>query len=229
MLPVRRPALKGLFLLLLLAAAPAGQAQPSYPSRLVVPYAAGGAVDALARPAAQRLAEQLGQPVVVENRPGAGSALGADHVARSAPDGYTLLLGSIVNYTAPLFSKSLPYDPSKDFTAVHISVSMPNVLAVHPSLPVRSVGELVEFARRNPGKLFYGTSGIGSTHHIGGIVLARAAGLEIEHVPYKGGNPTIADALAGSIPMVILTAATIMPPANAGKLRALAVIEDRRA
>jgi tripartite-type tricarboxylate transporter receptor subunit TctC len=202
---------------------------PSKPIRLVVPYAPGGAVDALGRPIAQKLSEQLGQPVIIDNKPGAGSALGADQVARSAPDGYTLLLSSAINYIIPLFQKSVPYDPAKDFTVINTTAIVHNMLAVHPSLPVHSVQELVDYGRKNPGKLFYGTAGIGSTHHIGGIVLARAAGIQLDHVPYKGGSPTINDVLSGSLPMVILTAPTIMPHARSGKLRALGVIEDSRA
>jgi tripartite-type tricarboxylate transporter receptor subunit TctC len=204
------------------------QSYPSKPIRMVVPYAPGGATDVLARPVAQKLSEQVGQPVIVENRPGANATIGADNVARSAADGYAIVLGSIVHYMVPLFSKSVPYDPIKDFTPITTVSLVPNVLAVHPALPVHSVQELIDYGKKNPGKLYYGTTGIGSTHHLGGILLAQMAGIPLEHVPYKGGNPTIQDVLAGQIPVAILTATTIMPQVKNGKLRALGLIENRR-
>jgi tripartite-type tricarboxylate transporter receptor subunit TctC len=203
------------------------QAFPAKPIRMIVPYAPGGATDVLARPIAQKLSEQLGQPVVVENRPGANATIGADHVARSAPDGYSFFLGSIVHYMVPFFSKNVPYDPLRDFTIAQVAV-VPNVLAVNPSLPVHSVKELVEYARKSGNKLPYGTTGTGSTHHLGGILLAQLTGIPFEHVPYKGGNPAIQDVLSGSIPVVILTATTVMPQVKNGKLRALGLIETRR-
>ncbi len=204
------------------------QAFPTKPIRLVVPYAAGGAVDALARPIAQRMSELMGQPVVIDNRPGANSTLGADNVARSPGDGYTILMTSVVHTLVPLFSKAVPYDPMKDFTPIANVGSTPNILAVHPSVPANTIPELVDYAKKNPNKLFYGTTGLGSTHHLGGVMLAQMAGISFEHVPYKGGNPTINDALGGQIPVVILTAPTILPFAKQGKLRPLGVIEGKR-
>lgn len=205
------------------------QTFPSKPLRLVVPYAPGGAVDAFARPTAQKLSEILGQPVVVDNRPGGNTTIGADNVAKSPPDGYAMVLTSINHYIVPFFSKTVPYDAARDFTPIaHVGVT-PNVLAVHPSLPVESVKDLIEHARKNPGKLFYGTTGVGSTHHLAGVMLAQLAGVQIEHLAYKGGNPTINDALGGQIPLVVLTASTVLPHARLGKLRALGVIEGRRA
>jgi tripartite-type tricarboxylate transporter receptor subunit TctC len=214
----------------LVALAPAAVAQPfpSKPIRMIVPYAPGGATDVLARPIAQKLSEQVGQPVIVENRPGANATIGADHVARSAPDGYSFFLGSIVHYMVPFFSKNVPYDPLKDFTPIAQVAVVPNILAVNPSLPVHSVRELVEYVRKSGNKLPYGTTGTGSTHHLGGIFLAQTTGIPLEHVPYKGGNPAIQDVLSGSIPVVILTATTIMPQVKNGKLRALGLIENRR-
>jgi len=217
--------------LLALAAVPLvalGQTFPSKPLRLVVPYAPGGAVDAFARPTAQKLGELLGQPVIIDNRPGGNATIGADVVAKSPADGHSIVLTSVNHYLVPMFSKNVPYDTVKDFTPVIIVARFPNVLAVHPSLPVQSVPELVDYAKKNPGKLYYGTTGIGSTHHLAGVLLAQAAAIDIEHVPYKGGSPTIQDVLAGQIPMAILTASTILPHARQGKLRALAITETKR-
>jgi tripartite-type tricarboxylate transporter receptor subunit TctC len=211
---------------LLLAAS--AHAFPTKPMRMIVPYAPGGATDVLARPIAQKLQEQMGQPVIVENRPGANATIGADVVAKSAPDGHTFFLGSIVHYMVPMFSKNVPYDAIKDFTPLAIVSVVPNVLAVHPSLPVHSVKDLIDYGKKNPGKLYYGTTGIGSTHHLGGILLAQMANIPLEHVPYKGGNPTMQDVLSGQLPLAILTATTIMPQVKNGKLRALGLIENRR-
>jgi tripartite-type tricarboxylate transporter receptor subunit TctC len=205
-----------------------GQAFPAKPIRLVVPYAPGGAVDAFARPIAPKLGELLGQPVIIDNRPGGNATIGADVVAKSPADGHAIVLTSVNHYLVPMFSKNVPYDTVKDFTPVVIVAKFPNVLAVHPSLPVQSIPELVDYAKKNPGKLYYGTTGIGSTHHLAGVLLAQAAAIDIEHVPYKGGSPTIQDVLAGQIPMAILTASTILPHARQGKLRALAITETKR-
>jgi tripartite-type tricarboxylate transporter receptor subunit TctC len=128
-----------------------------------------------------------------------------------------------------MFSKSVPYDPIKDFTAIAPVVVTPNILAVHPSLPVKNTRELIDYAKKNPGKLFYGTTGVGSTHHLGGILFAQMAGIQMDHAPYKGGNPTISDALGGQIPVVILTSPTVLPHVNAGRLNAIGVIETKRA
>ncbi len=145
------------------------QSYPNRPLRLVVPYAPGGAVDAFARPMAQKLTEQLGQSVIVENRPGGNATIGADAIAKAAPDGYSIVLTSINHYIVPFFSKNVPYDPIKDFTPIIIVCNAPNILAVHPSVPVQSMKELIEYARKNPGKLYYGTTGVGSTHHLAGL------------------------------------------------------------
>jgi tripartite-type tricarboxylate transporter receptor subunit TctC len=218
--------------LLILAMPLLASSQQNYPNRvirLVVPYAAGGAGDGVARPLAQRLTEILGQPVIVDNKPGANAALGADLVAKAAPDGYNILLAAVVHYIVPMFSKSVPYDPIKDFTAIAPVVVTPNILEVHPSLPVKNTRELIDYAKKNPGKLFYGTTGVGSTHHLGGILFAQMAGIQMDHAPYKGGNPTISDALGGQIPVVILTSPTVLPHVNAGRLNAIGVIETKRA
>jgi tripartite-type tricarboxylate transporter receptor subunit TctC len=195
---------------------------------MVVPYAPGGATDVLARPIAHKLGEQIGQPVIVENRPGANATIGADQVAKSPPDGHTFFLGSVVHFMVPFFAKNVPYDPVKDFTPIAQVAVVPNVLAVNPSLPIHSVQDLIGYAKKSGVKMHYGTTGTGSTHHLGGIFLAQTAGIALEHVPYKGGNPAIQDVLSGSIPLVILTATTIMPQVKNGKLRALGLIENRR-
>ena len=221
----RTIAIAALFCLPLGAAA---QSYPNKPIRLIVPYAPGGATDVLARPIAQKLSEQLGQPIIVENRPGANTAIGADQLVRSAPDGYTFMLGSVVQYMLPFFQKNVPFDPLKDFTPISQVAVVPNVLAVNASLPIQSVKDLIEYAKKPGVKMHYGTTGTGSTHHLGGILLAQTAGIPLEHVPYKGGNPAMQDALAGSIPLLILTATTIMPQVKNGKLRALGLIENRR-
>lgn len=205
-----------------------GQAYPSRAIRLIVPYAPGGATDALARPIAQKLSESFGQPVIVDNKPGANATLGSNEVAKAAPDGYTFMLGSVIHYLVPLFSKNVPYDSARDFTPIVVAANVPNLMAVNPSLPVKNAAELVEWAKKNPGKIFYGTTGVGSSHHLGGVLFGQLTGIKMEHVPYKGGNPAIADALAGQLPVVILTAATILPHHRSGKLRALGLIEGRR-
>jgi tripartite-type tricarboxylate transporter receptor subunit TctC len=222
---IRKLVIAALFCLPLAATA---QGYPTKPIRLIVPYAPGGATDVLARPIAAKLGEQLGQPLIVENRPGANTAIGADQMARSAPDGYTFMLGSVVQYMLPFFQKGVPFDPLRDFTPISIVAVVPNVLAVSVNLPIHSVKDLIDYARKPGNRLLYGTTGSGSTHHLGGIVLAQTAGIPLEHVPYKGGNPAMQDALAGSIPLVILTATTVMPQVKNGKLRALGLIESRR-
>ncbi|MGQ0651033.1 MAG: Bug family tripartite tricarboxylate transporter substrate binding protein [Betaproteobacteria bacterium] len=222
---IRTFAVVALFCLPLAAAA---QSYPNRPIRLIVPYAPGGATDVLARPIAQKLGEQLGQPIIVENRPGANTVIGAEQMVRAAPDGYTFMLGSVVQYMLPFFQKSVPFDPLRDFTPISQVAVVPNVLAVNASLPIHSVKDLIEYAKKPGVKLHYGTTGTGSTHHLGGIFLAQSAGIPLEHVPYKGGNPAMQDALAGSIPLLILTATTIMPQVKNGKLRALGLIENRR-
>jgi tripartite-type tricarboxylate transporter receptor subunit TctC len=223
--------LNRLMALAALAALPLAALAQAYPSRavrLIVPYAPGGATDALARPIALKLSESFGQPVLVDNKPGANATLGANEVAKAAPDGYTFMLGSVIHYLVPMFSKNVPYDPVRDFTPIIIAANVPNLLAVNPALPVNNAAELIAWAKQNPGKLFYGTTGVGSTHHLGGVLFAQIAGIKMEHVAYKGGNPAMADALAGQLPAVILTAATIMPHHRAGKLRAIGLIEGRR-
>jgi tripartite-type tricarboxylate transporter receptor subunit TctC len=202
---------------------------PERPLRLIVPFAAGGAADIVARAVGERLGKQLGQPVVVENKPGAGATIGADFVAKSAPDGYTLLYGTpgpqIVN---PYLMKKLPYDPVNDFAPITQLVVIPNMLVVHPSVPAKSVKELIDLAKSQPGKINYGSAGIGASSHLSGELFRTAAGIQIVHVPYKGTGAALQDLLAGNIQMAIDSITVFMPYLKSGTLRALAVSSPER-
>ena len=201
---------------------------PSHAIRLVVPFAPGGAVDSLARVIANPLAERLGQPVVVYNRGGAGGSIGMDEVAKAPPDGYTLLLAHSGLTYVPGFYRNPPFDPAKDFDGIVIAVSGIYVLAVNLDLPVRSVAELIAYAKANPGKLSYGSAGVGSSLHLAGEFLKHDTGIDIVHVPYKGPAEAAADMIGGRIQMMFGPSVTILPLAQAGKLRALAVTSARR-
>ena len=222
-----------LILVLLAAACLASHAQaqawPARPLRLVVPFPPGGAVDAYARIVQNRLAEQLGQSVVIENRGGAGGMIGAELVSKAPPDGYTLLVGNIAALAMNVgVYSSMPYDPTRDFTPVMHTVDVNYVLTVHPSVPARSVAELVAHAKANPAKLSYGSAGSGSAPHLATELLKQRAGIDMVHVPYKGGGPMVADLLGGQIQLAIGDQANLMPQVKAGKLRALAVGSSKR-
>lgn len=200
------------------------QDYPNRPIRMVTPIASGGMTDVVSRVIGAKLAERLGQPVVIENRPGGGGNIGAEAVVRSAPDGYTLLFaypGPIV--VSPSLTKSLSYDPERDLKAVSLLGTYPMVLAVNSSLPVKTVGELVEYARSKPGQLSYGSAGNASTSHLAMELLRRQAGIEMTHIPYKGAAPAMTDLMAGRIQLVFDSVQLVMPQHQAGKLRALAV------
>jgi tripartite-type tricarboxylate transporter receptor subunit TctC len=204
------------------------QEYPSRPVRLVVPFAAGGPNDIIARLVGGRLSDALGQPIVVENRPGAGGNIGTDFVARALPDGYTLLSagpGSLI--INPLLG-SVPYDTARDFAPVSLMASAPNVLVVHPSVPARSVKELIDLARARPRQLNYASGGTGSTPHLSGALFAVMAGIDIVHVPYKGTGPASADLLGGQVQMAFFGIPPLLPHIKSGKLRALAVTGGRR-
>ena len=207
---------------------PAWAAYPDHPIRLVVPFPPGGAVDPVARLIAEALGERLGQPVVSYNRGGAGGGLGMDEVAKSPPDGYTMLLSHSGMTYMPGLYRNLPFDPIKDFAPIVTAVSGFYVLAVHPDMPVTSVAELIAYAKANPGKLTYGSAGIGSTLHLAGELFRREAGIDILHVPYKGGGPGIAGLVGGQTQMMFAPAVGILPLARAGKVRALAVTSAKR-
>jgi tripartite-type tricarboxylate transporter receptor subunit TctC len=197
---------------------------PSKPVRLIVPFPPGGAVDYYARAVQTRLQETLGQPILIENRSGAGGMVGADLVVKAAPDGYTLLVGNIASLAmnVGLYSK-MTYDPRKDLTPIIRTVAVNYVMAVHPSVPAGSVKALIDYAKANPGKLSYGSAGSGSAPHLATELLKQRAGIDMLHVPFKGGGPMVADLLGGQIHIVIADQANLMPHVKAGKLRALAV------
>ncbi len=205
------------------------QAYPAKPIRLVVPYAPGGASDTFARPVAQKLSEALGQPVVVDNRPGAGSIIGTDIVAKAAPDGYTLLITFSSHYLLPFFSKSVSFDTVKDFTPIGAAAVTPMVLVTHPSLPVNSIRELIDYGQKNPGKLSYAIAGSGSNQHLAGELLRIVGKFDMQVVPYKGGGPAVNDLLGGQVPMGILVLSTVNQHVKSGRLRAISVMEARRA
>jgi tripartite-type tricarboxylate transporter receptor subunit TctC len=208
-----------------LAAPPPALAQGAYPARAVkfiVPITPGGSNDVVARVIATKLSEAWGQPVVVENRPGAGMNVGADLVAKSAPDGYTWLLGANSIFVHNPHVGKTPFDPLKDFTPVTTVATVPFVLVVHPSLPVNNVAELVEYAKKNPGKLNYGSSGNGSPQQLAAEMLSYYAGIKMQHVPYKGAVPAITDLLEGRIQVFIGAVNSLLPLIREGSLRALA-------
>jgi len=207
----------------------AAQPWPSQPIRLVVPFPPGAANDTLGRAIADQLAPRLGQPVVVENRAGAGGAVGSENVARSAPDGYTLLLGHIGTLAVnPAIYPQLPYDVLKDFAPVAMIAMVPNVLVVHPKLPFQDVQGLVAHARAHPGELRYCSAGNGSAGHIVMLAFCNALGLEMEHVPYRGLGPALNDLVAGRTDVTLGGAPTVMPLVRQDMLRALAVSSAER-
>ena len=200
------------------------QAYPSKPIRLVVPYPAGGPLDIMARAIGQKLTEAWHQPVVVDNRAGAGGNIGADLVAKSAPDGYTLLMGAVATQAInPALYSKIPYDPIKDFAPVALVAQVPNILVVNPSVPVKSVKELIEFARAKPGTLNFASGSTGSTGHLAGELFNTMAGVKMVHIPYKGAAPAMADLLSGQVQLMFDNLASSLPNVKAGKLRALAV------
>jgi tripartite-type tricarboxylate transporter receptor subunit TctC len=205
------------------------QAWPSKPIRLVVPYPPGGSTDLLARTIGQKLGDSLGQQIIVDNRAGAGGMLGSDIVARSAPDGYTILLGTGATHGLTLLlSKTVPYDPVKDFTAITAAVEVPIILCINPSVPATTAKELVEWAKKNPGKLAYGSSGTGSPHHLSGELLKQVTGIDMVHVPYKGAAPAVQDLVGNQIPAVFTTLSTALPFIRSGKIRAIGFVEAKR-
>lgn len=203
------------------------QAYPAKPIRIVCTLAAGGGVDATARIVGQGLTDAWGQPVIVDNRPGAGGTIATEAVVRAAPDGYTLLMTSPGHVTAPALYK-LSYDTLKDLAPVSMIVSSPSVLVVHPSLPAGSMKDLLALARARPGELSFGTSGNGSPGHMTVELLAMSAGVRLVHVPYKGTPPILADLIGGRIVAAASSVASTMPHVTAGRLKALAVTSARR-
>lgn len=206
-------------------------AQPGYPARpvrLIAPFPPGGSSDLIARVLAQRLTESLPYPVLIDNRPGAGSNLGTQLAARAAPDGHTLLLGSVTNAINATLYRDPGYDLMRDFAPISRLAIGPNALVVHPSVPARSVAELVRLARARPGQLNYGSGGSGTTSHLSGEMLRAMAGIDIVHIPYKGTGQSVGDLVAGHIHFVFASMPVVMPQMKAGRLRALAVTGAQR-
>ncbi len=204
------------------------QAFPSKPIRIIVPLAPGGSADVLARAVGQQLAEALGQPVIIDNKPGGNNILGTDALARATPDGHTLGLLISTHAINPHVNKALPYDSLKDFAPVAMVALMPGLLTVHPGVPARNVQELVALAKAKPGALAYGQAGQLSSGHLSMELLKQVAGVDIVSVPYKGGSAALSDAAAGNIQVLINSPVSAMPFVNAGRLRALATTGARR-
>jgi len=217
----------------LLAGAATVQAQtsdyPTRPVRIVVPSSPGGGTDILARLMAKKLAESMGQPFIVENRPGAGQALGINVVARAAPDGHTLLMAASAIVLNQVLSKKTPYDTLRDFTPVSLVATVSNVLVVHPSLPVKTEAELIDYAKAHPGVLNYSSAGTGTSPHLSMELFRSMAGITITHVPYKGTGPATVDVVAGQVQLSMPNLLTAMPHIKGGTLRALGVTGPRRA
>jgi tripartite-type tricarboxylate transporter receptor subunit TctC len=206
----------------------AAQTYPSKPVRLIVPFSPGGAADVPMRIIAQKLSELLGQQVVIENRPGAGSTIGADLAAKSVPDGYTLFTISNTHFVSAALYKKLPYESLNDFTPITQMTSAPNVLVVHPSLPAKTVKDLVALAKSRPRQIDYASSGNGSTQHLTGALFCRMAGIEMTHIPYRGSGPVTADLLGGQVQVGFPGIAGMLPHIKSGRLRALGVTGPRR-
>jgi tripartite-type tricarboxylate transporter receptor subunit TctC len=217
----------GLFALLFAVSAATGQEWPSKPIRWVVPFPPGGSVDIVSRLMQSRVAEGLGQPILIESRAGAGGAVGTADVARSAPDGYTFLF-TLSSHTINPYLYKLSYDVERDFAPVSLIVSIPQLLAVNPATPYKSINDVVAAARAQPGKLAFASAGNGTPSHIAGELLKLSTGIDLVHVPYKGGGPAVTDTLAGQVPMLFLTAAAVVGHARSGRLRPLAVTTLKR-
>jgi tripartite-type tricarboxylate transporter receptor subunit TctC len=210
--------------------AAAAQAFPGKPIRWIVPFPPGGPTDGFSRAAAQKLSETVGQPVIVENVPGAGASIGMERIARAAPDGYTIGLATTGTHAINphLYGTRLPHDTSRDFTPLTLAVRYVNVLVVNPKLGIDSVGDLVAYAKANPNKVTFGSAGNGSSNHLSGEVLKMVTGAPMQHVPYRGSAPALADVIAGNITFMFDILITAMPSAQAGRVKALAVTSERR-
>jgi tripartite-type tricarboxylate transporter receptor subunit TctC len=246
-LPITRQRVHGVFSALALCVAPlataqpastepvlslskgSGQAYPVKPLRCVVPYPAGGPTDIIGRAIGQKLAENLGQPVIIDNRGGAAGTIGSEHVARAPADGYTLLWGTPGTHgIAPSLYPRLPYDPVKDFAHITLIALGTNLVVVHPSVPARTMKEFIALARSRPGKLNFGSAGNGATSHMAGEMLKVMSGIDMLHVPFKGAAPAIVALMGGEVDMAILDTPPLLPQIRAGKLRVLAVASERR-
>ena len=212
---------------LLLPLAAVGQTYPVKPLRLIAPFPTG-ASQILAHMLSERLAEPLGQPVVVDYRPGGGGNIGAEIAARTPPDGYTLVILSASHATSPSMYKKLRYDPVKDFAPVSMAANVPNLIVVHPSLPVKTLKELAALGQKNPGKLTFGSGGVGSSNHLASELFASINKVKMVHVPYKGASIALTNILSGESDMVVVTVPATIPFIQAGRLRGLAVLDTKR-
>lgn len=202
---------------------------PSKPIKIVVPFPPGGTTDVLARAIGQEFTKSWGQQVIVDNKPGAGGNIGSDAVAKSAPDGYTLLMGTVGTHGINVsLYKKMPYDAVKDFAPIAHVANVPNLLAVHPSVPVKSVKELITYAKANPGKLTFASAGNGTSIHLSGEMFKALAGVDMQHIPYKGSAPAVADLLGGQVNMMFDNMPSVLPHVKAEKLRAIAVTTAKR-
>ncbi|MFJ5382695.1 Bug family tripartite tricarboxylate transporter substrate binding protein [Cupriavidus sp. CER94] len=207
----------------------AADAYPAKPVTLIVPWAAGGSTDILARVLSEHLTKSLGQPVIVDNKPGASGNIGSAMVARAQPDGYTLLIGSMSTHAMnPALMANMPFKGVEDFTPLGLLAYVTNTMVVHPSVPANNVKELVAYARANPGKLAYASAGPGSTNHLSAVLFEKMAGIQMLHVPYKGGAPAVVDTVAGQTQLLFSAGTQTLPHVKAGKLKLLAVTEARR-
>jgi len=225
-------AMKNFLIVLCVLLAPgfaAAQDYPAKPIRIVIPYPPGGASDVTARLLGQKMAEAWGQQVIPDNRPGANGIVALEHVAKSAPDGYTLLMANLgPNAINPAVYSKLPYDPVKDFSPITLTTLVPQVLVASPSLEAKNIAELIALARANPGKINYGTGGNGSANHLAVELMASIAGVKLTAVPYKGDAPAMADAISGQVSMTLPTVLAATPHIKSGKLRPLAVTTKTR-
>src|SRR2546421_9169058 len=216
-------------LLLLYGALALGQGYPSKPIALIIPFPPGGSTDIIGRIAADGLARELGQPLVVDNRGGAGGAIGAKAIADAAPDGYTLGIATVSTHVVnPIVQLELRYDPLNDFTLLSEIAAVPNLVSVHPSVPARDMSEFLAYLRKNPGKLNFGTPGVCSLGHLIGETFKYSAKVDMTHVPYRGAGPALNDALGGQVQVLFDNLPSSLPHIQAGKLRALAVAADKR-
>ena len=201
---------------------------PSKPIRIIVPFPPGGGADVLMRPLSKKLTELLGQPIILDNKPGANGNIGADYVAKAAPDGYTLLIGnSSLSISTALYSQ-LSFDPVKDLAPIALLVNTPSLLVANPKFKAKNISELIEYAKQNPGKINYSSAGIGSTPHLGMEVLGLATGTKFTHIPYKGSGPAVAALLANEVDVQITNTSTVLPQVQAGKLTPLGTTTLKR-
>jgi tripartite-type tricarboxylate transporter receptor subunit TctC len=216
-------------LLAVACVAPAQAAWPEKPITIIVPWAPGGSTDILARSISAQLTKSLGQPVIVENKPGASGNIGSNYVAKAQPDGYTLLMGSMSTHAMnPALFAHMPFRGVEDFSPIAQVAFVTNTLVIHPSVPANNMKELIAYAKANPGKLAYASAGEGSTNHLSAAMLEKTAGIEMLHVPYKGGAPAVTDTVAGQTQLLFSAGTQTLPHVKAGKVKLLAVTERER-